>query len=89
MKEKPTIKCPQCNGIKTHVTFISVPVTYIRGYGWLDKAGRRRDMNLYKLINDDPYNHMREKGEKDDLANKLRKGGKFNPKRRHFSPKSK
>ena len=84
MNEKPKIKCPKCSSTKTSITFLQAPTFYIRGYGYLDKKGTQRDMNLHKLMNEDPYKHMREKGEKDDLANRLRKGGKHNPKTKHF-----
>jgi DNA-directed RNA polymerase subunit RPC12/RpoP len=77
MKKKPKVKCPQCGKTNTEVTFLTVPPAYTRGYGWLDKSGRRRDMHLWKLQNEDPYGGMREPGEKDDLANRLRRGGKF------------
>lgn len=78
MNEKPKVKCPKCGGINTEQTFRTVPLSYIRGYGWLDVKGRRRDLNLYTLRNRDPYEHMREAGEADDLAHRLKAGGKFN-----------
>jgi putative FmdB family regulatory protein len=84
MNKRPTIKCPQCGGTNTEQAYLSVPMTYVRGYGWLDVRGRRRDMNLFKLQNDDPYRGMREPGEKDDLAHRLRKGGKFNTNPKRF-----
>lgn len=87
MHEKPVVTCPKCGKHNTAITFIGVtpPPFYVRGYGWLDVKGRRRDMNLHKLVNDDPYKNMRQPGEKDDLAHKLRKGGKFNSKPKIFS----
>jgi hypothetical protein len=33
-------------------------------------------MNLHTLVNNDPYAGMREKGEVDDMAQRLRAGGK-------------
>lgn len=86
MNEKPKVKCPKCNKTNTEVCFLGydAPSFHVRGYGYLDVKGRRRDMNLYKLVNDDPYGHMREPGEKDDLATSLRKGGKHNPKTKRF-----
>jgi len=84
MNENPTIKCPKCKR-NAYMTFKSVPAAYVRGYGWLDKAGRRRDMNLHKLINDDPYKKYREPGEKSELASRLKKGGRHNPKAKHFN----
>jgi rRNA maturation protein Nop10 len=84
MNEKPRVKCPNCGGLKTQIAFLSTPMTYIRGYGYMDKEGRRRDMNLFKLQNDDPYKKYRAPGEKDDLAHRLRRGGKHNPKRKTY-----
>lgn len=88
MNEKPKVECPQCKSVKkVERAFITAPIFYTKGYGWLDKEGRRRDMNLYKLIHDDPYAKMRQPGEKDDLAQRLRKGGKHNPKGKSFAVK--
>lgn len=82
MTKKPKVKCPKCEKTNTEKAFLSAPISYTRGNGWLDKSGRRRDMNLWKLTNDDPYKSMRQKGEADDLAQRLRNGGKrkTNPK---------
>lgn len=80
MKQKTKFKCNECGSLDTYQLFTSIPVTYIRGNGYLDKPGRQRDMNLHKLVNDDPYVGMREKGEADDLAHRLRAGGKRNKK---------
>jgi hypothetical protein len=75
IKITPSIKCPLCRGAAS-ITLEGVlaPVSYIRGYGYLDKAGCRRNMNLHKLTTDDPYAHMRERGEADDLKCRLKKG---------------
>lgn len=79
MDEKPVVRCPKCKKSKTEKTCIGTNVTfYTRGNGWLDVKGRRRDMHLYKLVNDDPYKHIRPPGEKEELASKLRRGGRFN-----------
>jgi len=88
MNEKPKVICPKCNKL-SHQIFKSIPEFYVRGYGYCDRAGCKRDMNLYKMTHgDDPYKRYRERGEADNLTSELRKGGKFNPKRRHFVPKS-
>lgn len=79
MHEKPKVQCPKCKKTNTEKTFIGTGITfYTRGYGWLDVKGRRNDMQLHKLMSDDPYKAMRQPGDKEDLANKLRKKGKFN-----------
>lgn len=78
--------CPRCNGQNTIKTMLGTNVVcYVRGNGYLDKVGCHRDMNLHKLMTDDPYVGMREPGEVDDLANKLRKSGQHNPHTQHFT----
>jgi len=75
--DDPEISCPCC-GVVCKKTMIGVEVvSYVRGDGYLDKQGCTRDMNLYKLMKEDPYGHMRQAGEKDDLAQKLRNAGKI------------
>jgi hypothetical protein len=87
MSEEPDIKCPLC-GAEAIKTLLGVPFpeAYIRGNCYLDKEGCRRDMDLYKLNKgQDPYAHMRQPGELDDLKNRLRRGGKHNPKTKYFT----
>jgi len=84
MLEDPPIKCPLCGkkAIKT-LEGIGAPVSYIRGYGYLDRSGCRRDMDLYKLNQgEDPYAGMRQPGEVDELKSNLRKPKK---KRQYFT----
>jgi predicted nucleic acid-binding Zn ribbon protein len=86
MKKDPKIKCPLCGkkAVKT-VQGVGMPMAYIRGYGYLDRAGCRRDMDLHKLqTGQDPYASMRQPGEVDDLKNKLRRGGKHGGKNRKY-----
>tara|TARA_R100001244_G_scaffold25113_2_gene25411 strand:- start:72845 stop:73300 length:456 start_codon:yes stop_codon:yes gene_type:complete len=84
MAEQPELKCLVCEGAARKV-MQRTGATYIRGNGYLDTKGCRRDMNLYKLQKDDPYGHMRQPGEKDDLVNKIKKAGKKNSARpQHF-----
>ena len=71
------VKCPFCEGDTWRMVMPPL-AAYIRGYGWMDKTGARRDMNRWKLLNEDPYASMRENGEKDDMAEKFRKSGLFN-----------
>jgi hypothetical protein len=77
MAESPEIKCVKCGTI-CHKTFVNTRIeTYVRGNGIVkDRAGAKRDMNLYHLTHDDPYRGHREIGEKDHLATKLRNAGK-------------
>jgi hypothetical protein len=77
------LTCPRCNGRNCQKTYLGYQVRgYIRGNGYLDRAGVSRDMNLCKLTQDDPYAEYRQPGEVDDLKSKLQRGGqhKTNPK---------
>ena len=83
-------ECPFCDGHNTKRTLLDVSVhTFIRGHIWEEfkrdnTAAMRRDMALHQLQNDDPYAGMREPGEADDLANRLKMGGKKDPGRQYF-----
>jgi len=81
--EKPEVVCPQCK--KPAQRRYTMPEVYVRGYGWCDKKGAQRDMNLWKLNNEDPYARIRPPGDKSDLADKLRKGGKRATNKQHFA----
>ena len=83
MIECPEIKCPLCGDKATRIIGNSTEF-YFRGNKYLDKLGCQRDMNLHKLQRDDPYGYMREPGEKDHLVDKLRKGGRHDPKPQYF-----
>lgn len=79
--------CPRCNSTNCVRSFHgSNIVGYIRGYGMLDKVGAHRDMNLFKLSEDDPYKCMRVDGEVDDLKHRIKKAGKHQSKRIHSIP---
>jgi predicted nucleic acid-binding Zn ribbon protein len=76
-------ECPMCGGHDTEKTLLgNNQHFYMKGYGWLDRAGIKRDMNLHRLIHDeqgDPYAEHRVPGEVDDLATRLRKGVQKKP----------
>lgn len=77
--------CPRCNGSDCEKTYYGYnTIGYIRGNGYLDKAGCTRDMNLHRLVTEDPYGHMRVPGEVDDLKARLKRGGQHNPKAKHY-----
>lgn len=77
--------CPRCNGSNTEKTHVGCNVIcYVRGNGYLDRAGCHRDMNLHTLENGDPYAEMREPGEVDDLKQRIKKAGQHNPNAKHF-----
>jgi putative FmdB family regulatory protein len=75
MNERPIIKCPKCGSVAYRM--ISPAIFYVKGNGYLDRAGVRRDQNLHTLIYNDPYKHMRQRGEKDELICQLRRAGKY------------
>lgn len=83
MSDSPDIICQLCGHKATRIIG-KLSEFYFRGDGYLDKVGARRDMDLYKMNKDDPYGYMREPGEKDDLMDRLRRGGKHNPNPQYF-----
>jgi hypothetical protein len=85
MFEDVKVKCPVCNADATKSYADYFFQGYVRGNGYFDRAGCRRDMNLYKLLKDDPYGRYRLPGEAEHLADKLRAAGKHNPKRQYFT----
>jgi hypothetical protein len=79
-------ECPRCGGYNTEQTMfgVDIAVAYIRGNGYLDQVGRRRDMHLHKLKTEDPYAEHRTPGEVDDLEVRLKRAGQHNPNTRYF-----
>jgi hypothetical protein len=78
--------CPRCQSTNVEKTFMGCyPTWWVRGNGYLDKPGRRRDMHLYKLKNDDPYVEHRIAGEVESIENTLKKGGQHDPKTKTFA----
>lgn len=74
---KATTQCPVCDGHNTQKTYAGNEVhVYVAGNGYLDVKGCKRDMNVYKLTKEDPYAHMRQPGEAEDMAHQLRAAGK-------------
>jgi hypothetical protein len=77
--------CPRCGGNNcTKSLQNSQVISYIRGNGYLDKAGAKRDMNKFKVQQEDPYAQYRQPGEVDEIVNNLNKAGKHNPNTKHF-----
>lgn len=87
MFDEVDIKCPVCEGT-TRKVMCAVP-SYVRGNCYLDVEGCRRDMNLYKLQNNDPYDYMRQPGEKEELIAKIKRGNKAKPQYYHMGGGSK
>lgn len=82
---KKAMVCPRCNGSNCVKTFIGYDVIgYVRGDGYLDKKGAKRDMHLYHLTMNDPYSQYRVPGEVDHLKTQLVQAGKFQTNRKHY-----
>lgn len=78
-------ECPRCGGHNCEKTLHGSQIHgYVKGYGWLDRAGAKRDMNRYKLANDDPYAQYRVSGEVDHIDQQLKREGQHDPKRKHY-----
>lgn len=81
MNKKPRIKCPKCSGKTSRYFGYTKLTTYTKGNAYLDKKGAGRDREMWTLKHRDPYKHMRDPGEKDDLLIKLDKqkyaGGRY------------
>lgn len=79
--------CPRCGGVDVERSYLDTNIIcYIRGNGYLDRAGCHTDMNIRTLETDDPYADMREPGEVDDLKSRLKKSAQHNPNTRYFPP---
>jgi hypothetical protein len=82
---KEALTCPRCDGQDCSKTFIGYDVMgYVRGNGYLDTAGCKRDMNLFHLTQDDPYADYRVPGEVEEMKTQLKKAGQHNPRKKHF-----
>lgn len=84
------ITCPRCSSTECKKSLMNVQITsYIRGNGFLDVAGAKRDMNKYHLLQDDPYKEYRQPGEVDELKTKLERAGKKTAKQQVFDVSAK
>lgn len=65
--------CPVCDHEEL-VKLFGMLDTYVRGYGFSDRIGMIRDMDLHTMVNDkDPYKEHRLPGEKNEVIRKLQK----------------
>jgi hypothetical protein len=79
-------ECPRCGSHDcTKTMYGSQTHGWVRGYGWLDRAGVKRDMHRHTLANNDPYAKYRVPGEVDYLDKKLKSEGRHNPKTKYFT----
>lgn len=90
-EELAQIKCPNCKSKKVEKTLYGSDIRgYVAGSGILDVAGCRREMLIHTATRKDeetgkpldPYHHMREVGEVDDLALRIKRSKL--PKPKHF-----
>jgi len=65
--------CPKCGGRELRKLF-GLLDTYVVGYGFADKAGARRDMDLHAMATGaDPYKSHRKDGEAQDVMLRLQR----------------
>ena len=79
--------CPVC-GSKNIVKSLGMETSYVRGYGYSDKAGVKNDMDMHVMATgSDPYKEHRQTGETDEVVRKLKKAREFDakPKTVHLS----
>jgi len=81
-------ECPRCGGHHVEKTLqgVQLAACYVRGNGYLDRAGCHRDMHLHTLKTDDPYAEHRVPGEVDDIEARLKRAGQHNPRTQYFPP---
>jgi len=70
--------CPECGSSEHRIKLFGIQTSYIKGYGFLDKKGAKRDMDIHLMTKGhDPYSSHRQEGEKRDVVNKLQKSREF------------
>jgi len=80
--------CPRCSSINASRTVFGTSfITYVRGYGWLDKNGVARDRNKFTIEHNDPYPQYRQDGEVNQIKENLQKKGKLDKKPQYFLSK--
>jgi hypothetical protein len=87
---KAVTQCPFCDSYNTTITLLDTNQSMrVRGGDWNEFRKKnakalQRDMALHQLQNDDPYGYMRPAGDKEELTDKLRNGGKRHTEQKHF-----
>jgi hypothetical protein len=77
--------CPRCSGGNCKKSFHGLDIhSYIRGYGWSDKEGAKRDMHRYTLQHNDPYSEHRVPGEVEHIDQTLQQEGKRQSNSKHY-----
>jgi hypothetical protein len=84
-------ECPRCGGHNVNKTFhgSNIRTRCLIGSDWKHnpdmRRGLKRDLDRYKLANDDPYGEYRQDGEVDHIDSQLKKEGLHNPKTKYFT----
>ena len=79
--------CPVCGGNNIRQV-MGIETSYVRGYGFSDKSGTKRDMDIHTMETGcDPYHEHRQMGESREVVRKLQKSRERDkkPKTIHFS----
>jgi len=85
-QKKKAAKCPVCKSVDVRKVYNSLPEVRIKNsLPWWEfkkknAAAMKREMTLHRLEQHDPYAHMRQSGEVDDIKDKLRKPKRPKPK---------
>ena len=65
--------CPVCGGSDIRQV-MGLEASYVRGYGFADKKGVKRDMDIHTMTTGrDPYQEHRQMGESREVVRKLQK----------------
>jgi len=65
--------CPECGGDNVRKVF-GIETSYVRGYGFVDKKGTKRDMDLHAMsTGNDPYGEHRKVGESREVITNLQR----------------
>jgi len=71
--ESETAVCTCC-GSKNLKPVLGLETSYVRGYGFADKKGVKRDMDIHAMTTDrDPYKEHRQLGESREVVTKLQR----------------
>lgn len=84
VNEAPQVICV-CGASMRRV--VGIQETYVRGYGLNDKRGAKTDMNLFSMLNNDPYKEHRKPTDAKDLVLKLKQSKDHNPRARRVFTK--
>jgi hypothetical protein len=77
--------CPRCDGKNCEKTLLGYDIVgYVRGDGYLDVSGCKRDMNLFHLTQDDPYAEYRLPGETEEMKTQIKMAGRHKLHKKHF-----